>query len=162
MKKLIAVLLVVVMIAGILAGCGAKKSGGTLTMGTNAEFPPYEYYEGDKIVGIDAEIAAAIADKLGMELKIEDMAFDAIIPAITSGKIDMGMAGMTVTDERKQSVDFSDSYATGVQAVIVAENSAITSVDDLSAGGLTIGVQSSTTGDLYMTWDLEDPGLATV
>ena len=162
MKKLIAMLLVVVMIVGILAGCGSKKNGGTLTMGTNAEFPPYEYYEGDKIVGIDAEIAAAIADKLNMELKIEDMAFDAIIPAITSGKIDMGMAGMTVTEERKQSVDFSDSYATGVQAVIVAENSAITSVDDLNKGGLTIGVQSSTTGDLYMTWDLEDTGLATV
>ena len=162
MKKLIAVLLVVVMIAGILAGCGAKKSGGTLTMGTNAEFPPYEYYEGDKIVGIDAEIAAAIADKLGMELKIEDMAFDAIIPAITSGKIDMGMAGMTVTDERKQSVDFSDSYATGVQAVIVAENSAITSVADLSAGGLSSGLQSSTTGGLSVTWVLAAPGLATV
>ncbi len=161
MKKLIAMLLVVVMVAGILAGCGSKSKG-TLTMGTNAEFPPYEYYEGDKIVGIDAEIAAAIADKLGMELKIEDMAFDAIIPAITSGKIDMGMAGMTVTEERKQSVDFSDSYATGVQAVIVAEDSAIASVDDLSQGGLTIGVQSSTTGDLYMTWDLEDEGLATV
>ena len=163
MKKIIAMLLVVVMVACLFAGCGSKGAkGGKLIMGTNAEFPPYEYYDGDKIVGIDAEIAAAIADKLGMELEIQDMAFDAIIPAITSGKIDMGMAGMTVTDERKQSVDFSDSYATGVQAVIVAENSAITSVDDLSAGGLTIGVQSSTTGDLYMTWDLEDPGLATV
>lgn len=162
MKKIIAMLLVVVMLAALFAGCGKSSNGGTLTMGTNAEFPPYEYYEGDKIVGIDAEIAAAIAEKLGMELKIEDMAFDSIIPAITSGKVDMGMAGMTVNDERKQSVNFSDSYATGVQAVIVAEDSAITSVDDLSVGGLKIGVQSSTTGDIYMTDDLEDEGLATV
>ena len=163
MKKIVALLLAVVMIAALFAGCASKPaSGGKLVMGTNAEFPPYEYYDGDKIVGIDAEIAAAIAEKLGMELEIQDMAFDAIIPAITSGKIDMGMAGMTVTDERKQSVNFSDSYATGVQAVIVAEGSAITSVDDLSVGGLKIGVQSGTTGDLYMTWDLEDEGLATV
>ena len=134
----------------------------TLTMGTNAEFPPYEYYEGDAIIGIDAEIAAAIADKLGMKLVIEDMAFDAIIPAVTSGKVDMGMAGMTVTDERKESVNFSDSYATGVQVVIVTSDSKIASIDDLSVGGLKIGVQSSTTGDLYATWDLEDEGLATV
>ena len=134
----------------------------TLTMGTNAEFPPYEFYEGDTVVGIDAEIAAAIADKLGRRLVIEDMAFDSIITAVTSGKIDMGMAGMTVTEERQQSVDFSTSYATGVQVVIVAEGSEITSVDDLFEGGWRIGVQQGTTGDLYATWDLEDAGLATV
>ncbi len=134
----------------------------TLTMGTNAEFPPYEFYEGDAVVGIDAEIAAAIADKLGMKLVIQDMAFESIIPAITSGKIDMGMAGMTVTEERMQSVNFSSSYATGVQVVIVTEGSAIEDKDDLMAGGLKIGVQSGTTGDLYATWDLEDEGLATV
>lgn len=136
----------------------------TLTMGTNAEFPPYEYYEGEAVVGIDAEIAAAIADKLGMKLVIEDMAFDSIITAIDAGKVDMGMAGMTVTEERLESVDFSDSYATGVQVVIVTEDSKITSVDDLSAEGANyrIGVQSGTTGDLYATWDLEDEGLATV
>lgn len=133
-----------------------------LSMGTNAEFPPYEFYEGDKVVGIDAEVAAAIADKLGMKLEIQDMAFDAIIPAVTSGKIDMGMAGMTVTEERLQSVDFSTSYAKGVQVVIVTEGSKIASLDDLSMGGLNIGVQSSTTGDLYATWDFEDAGLATV
>ena len=163
MKKIVALLLTVIMVACLFAGCGSNSSkGGKLVMGTNAEFPPYEYYDGDKIVGIDAEIAAAIADKLGMELEIQDMAFDAIIPAVSSGKIDMGMAGMTVTDERKESVDFSDSYATGVQAVIVGEDSPITSVDDLEVGGLTIGVQTGTTGDLYMTWDFEDAGLATV
>lgn len=133
-----------------------------LTMGTNAEFPPYEYYEGEKVVGIDAEIAAAIAEKLGMSLVIEDMSFDAIITAVQTGKVDMGMAGMTVTDERLQSVNFSTSYATGVQVVIVKEGSAITSVDDLQKGGYVIGVQNATTGDLYSTWDLEDEGLATV
>ena len=84
---------------------------GVLTMATNAYFPPYEYYEGEKIVGIDAEIAQAVADKLGLELKIEDMEFDSIITAVQTGKADMGLAGMTVTDERKQSVNFSDTYA---------------------------------------------------
>ena len=135
-----------------------------LAMGTNAEFPPYEYYDGDNIVGIDAEVAAAIADKLDMKLVINDMAFDSIIVSVQQGKIDMGMAGMTVTDERKQSVNFTTSYATGVQVVIVRDDSTITSVDDLFADGASynIGVQTATTGDLYATWDLEDEGLATI
>lgn len=95
------------------------RSNGTLTMATNAEFPPYESYEDNKVVGIDADMAQAVADKLGMELKINDMAFDAIIAAVTSGKADMGVAGMTVTDERKKSVDFTDTYATSKQVIIV-------------------------------------------
>lgn len=137
---------------------------GKLTMGTNAAFPPYEFYEGSNIVGIDAEIAGAIADKLGLELVIEDMEFDAIITAVQTGKIDIGLAGMTVTDERKEAVNFTSSYATGVQVVIVAEDSPIASVDDLFAEGAShvIGVQRNTTGDLYTTWDLEDEGLATI
>lgn len=137
---------------------------GKLTMGTNAAFPPYEFYEGRNIVGIDAEIAGAIADKLGLELVIEDMEFDAIITAVQTGKIDIGLAGMTVTDERKEAVNFTSSYATGVQVVIVAEDSPIASVDDLFAEGAShvIGVQRNTTGDLYTTWDLEDEGLATI
>lgn len=135
-----------------------------LVMGTNAEFPPYEFYDGETIVGIDAEIAAAIADKLGMKLRIDDMAFDAIITAVQTGKADMAMAGLTVTDERKETVAFTSSYATGVQVIIVPENSDITSVDDLFAEGASnkIGVQTATTGDLYTTWDLEDEGLATI
>lgn len=133
-----------------------------ITMGTNAEFPPYEFKEGDAIIGIDAEIAAAIADKLGKKLVIEDMAFDGLIPALQANKIDFIMAGLTVTDERKQSVNFTESYATGVQVVIVKEGSAITSADDLFApkadGSLwKIGVQQGTTGDLYTTWDLAEP-----
>lgn len=131
-----------------------------LTMATNAAFPPYEYYDADEvIIGIDAEVAAAIADKLGMKLEISDMEFDAIIPAVQSGKADMGMAGMTVTEDRLEEVNFTVSYATGVQVIIVPEGSKITSVDDLFADGAftKIGVQEATTGDLYSTWDLEDP-----
>ena len=137
---------------------------GALTMATNAQFPPYEFYDGDKIVGIDAEIAGAIAEKLGLELIIEDMEFDSIIEAVKSGKADIGLAGMTVTPDRAEEVNFTASYATGVQVVIVTEDSAIASVDDLFAEGAShvIGVQRNTTGDLYTTWDLEDAGLATI
>ena len=120
---------------------------GVLTMATNATFPPYEYYEGNEIIGIDAEIAKAVANKLGLELKIEDMEFNSIIIAVTQGKADIGLAGMTVTDERKEAVDFSDSYATGIQAVIVPEDSSIQGIADLT--GKKIGVQLATTGDIY-------------
>ena len=95
------------------------RSNGTLTMATNAEFPPYEFREGEDIVGIDAQMAQAIADKLGMELKIEDMAFDSIINAVQSGKADIGVAGMTVTEDRLKNIDFTDSYTTSKQVVIV-------------------------------------------
>ncbi len=137
---------------------------GVLTMATNAAFPPYEFTEGGKIIGIDADIVAAIADKLGLEFEIQDMEFDSVIPSVKMGKADMGLAGITVTPERAEEVTFTASYAQGVQVVIVAEDSAITSVDDLFAEGAstTIGVQRNTTGDLYTTWDLEDAGLATI
>ena len=171
MKKIIALMLVLVMVLAF-AACGSKSAAndlqtaneGKLTMATNAAFPPYEYLEGNEIVGIDAEIAAAIADKLGLELQIDDMEFDAITEAVKGGKADIGLAGMTVTEERLEEVDFTASYATGVQVVIVTEDSAITSVDDLFAEGAShvIGVQRNTTGDLYTTWDLEDAGLATI
>ena len=95
------------------------RSNGTLVMATNAEFEPYEYHEGDDIVGIDADIAQAICDKLGYELKIEDMEFDSILPAVQSGKADFGAAGMTVTEDRKSSVDFTDTYADASQVIIV-------------------------------------------
>lgn len=90
-------------------------------MATNAYFEPYEYYDGDKIVGIDADMAQAVCDVLGYELVIEDMEFDAIINAIQSGKADIGVAGITVTEDRQQSVDFTDSYATSKQVIIVKE-----------------------------------------
>lgn len=95
------------------------RSNGTLTMATNAAFEPYEFYANQQIVGIDAEMAQAVCDKLGYELAIEDMEFDSIINAVTSGKADMGIAGMTVTEDRLQSVDFSDSYTTATQVIIV-------------------------------------------
>lgn len=128
---------------------GAEAAGGTLVMATNAEFPPYEYYEDGDIVGIDVEIAKAIAAKLGMELQIEDMAFDAIIPAVTSGKADFGAAGMTVTEERQRSVEFTDTYASSNQVAIVKEDSDITGSDALA--GKIIGVQLGTTGDALAT-----------
>lgn len=153
MKKLITAALIGTMALSLCA-CGSKPAeteataeGGTLVMATNAEFPPYEYYEGENVVGIDAEIAAAVAEKLGMELKIEDMAFDSIIVAVNSGKADMGVAGMTVTEDRLENVSFSDTYAQASQVVIVKEGSEIASPDDLT--GKKIGVQLGTTGDIY-------------
>lgn len=122
---------------------------GTLTMATNAYFPPYEYYDGQDVIGIDADIAQAIADKLGLKLKIEDMEFDSIITAVSTGKADLGLAGMTVTPDRQKNVDFSDTYANGVQVIIVKEDSTIAKPDDLK--GKKIGVQLSTTGDLTAT-----------
>ena len=97
----------------------ADRSNGKLVMATNAAFEPYEYYDGDNVVGIDADIAKAICDKLGYELKIEDMAFETILASVNSGKADFGAAGMTVTPEREESVDFTDTYANATQVVIV-------------------------------------------
>lgn len=124
-------------------------------MATNAQFPPYEYYENEVIVGIDAEFAAAIADKLDMKLVIDDMEFDSIITAVQTGKSDFGMAGMTVTEDRLKNINFSESYATGIQSIIVPEGSEIKSVDDLFADGAEylIGTQKGTTGDIYAEGD---------
>ena len=181
MKKLSVAMLSMVLAGSLLlTGCGGNTqstgdagsddtqqtettentAGGTLIMGTNAQFPPYEFYdENNEVTGIDAEIAAAIADKLGMELQITDMAFDSLIPALSGGTIDIILAGMTVTPERQENVDFTDSYATGVQVVIVPENSDIAPVEQedgtmaVDLTGKSIGVQSGTTGDIYCTDD---------
>ena len=124
---------------------------GKLVMVTNAEFPPYEFHDQNAIVGIDVEIAGAIAEQLGLELEIEDIAFDSIIPEIVSGKADIGAAGMTVTEDRKQNVDFSDTYAHATQVIIVKEDSEIKGVADLE--GKIMGVQQGTTGDIYVSAD---------
>lgn len=129
---------------------------GTLHMATNAFFEPYEYYENQKIVGIDAEIAEAVCDKLGYSLVIDDMDFDSIITAVQSGKADFGMAGMTVTEERMAAIDFTDTYTNAIQVIIVKEGSdKVKSTEDLA--NATIGVQMGTTGDIYVT-DFEAEG----
>ena len=128
---------------------------GKLIMSTNAAFPPYEMTtDSGEFEGIDIETAQAIADKLGLELQIDDMDFDAALLAVQQGKADMVMAGVTVTDERQNVMDFTDSYATGIQSIIVKENSDIASVDDLA--GKKIGTQRGTTGYLYCSDDFGD------
>ncbi len=129
----------------------SSYAGKTLIMATNAEFPPYEYHDGNEIVGIDVEIARAIAEQMGADFEVSDIAFDSIIPAVQAGKADFGAAGMTITEDRMTQVDFSDSYASAVQAVILKEDSDIASIDDLQ--GKVIGVQQGTTGDIYSTDD---------
>ena len=160
MKKFITLLLALVMVVGLFAACGTAEKA-ELVMATNAAFPPYEFKEGDKIVGIDAEIAAEIAKKLDMELVIEDVDFGAVLTGVAEGKYDMGLAGITVTEDRKKTMDFSESYATGVQVIIVNDGSTIATLDDIfefDANGdpvalknpdMKVGVQENTTGDIY-------------
>lgn len=165
-KVILSVLLVAVLALGVFAACSkapentdtsdtsADAEVKTLVMATNASFPPYEFKEGDDFAGIDVEIAGLIAEKLGMKLEIADVEFGTIVGGVQTGKFDMGMAGMTVTDERKESVNFSDTYATGIQSVIVKEGSAIKTVDDIVGdGSMKIGVQQDTTGDIYSSDD---------
>lgn len=173
-KKIVALVAAAAMVLS-MAACGSADSSSsdakdgsaaaettkssdsdTLVMATNATFPPYEYVDGEDYKGIDIEIAQAIADAMGKKLEVDDIDFDSIIPAITTGKADMSLAGMTVTDERKQNVDFSDTYATGVQVIIVPEDSDITGPDDLA--DKMIGVQQGTTGHIYCSDTSENGG----
>ena len=181
MKKIISIVLALVMVCSlalVFTSCTDNKAPvneegsteaeaagsmtateGVLVMATNATFPPYEFVEGGEYAGIDVEIAEKIAEKLGMTLEIKDVEFGSIVGGVQTGKFDMGMAGMTVTEERLQSVNFSTSYATGIQVVIVAEDSAITSLDDLKGdGSMKFGVQQDTTGDIYASSSVEDGG----
>ena len=131
---------------------------GKLHMATNAAFPPYEMIsDNGGFEGIDVEIATLIAQKLGLELVVDDMEFGSVITSVQGGKSDIAMAGLTVTEERKQNVDFTESYATGVQVIIVPEGSDIQTVDDL-ANNKMIGVQDGTTGYIYCSSPVEDGG----
>ena len=183
MKKFAALLLTLVMVLS-LAACGSKTEtpakeeapaqaetqepaaeagfttveDGKLHMSTNAAFPPYEMIKDDgTFEGIDVEVAQAIADKLGLELVVDDMGFDAALLAAQNGQSDMVMAGVTVTEERQKVMDFFDSYATGVQVVIVKEDSPIATVDDLSNAEM-IGCQKATTGYIYCSDTVENGG----
>ena len=161
MKKIITVALALVMMLGAVAMFASCSQEDKLVMATNATFPPYEFKEGNDIKGIDAEIAAAIADKLGMKLEIVDVDFDAVLTGVSEGKYDMGMAGITVTEDRKKNMDFSNTYATGIQVIIVKDGSEIVDLDSifnfdeegnpvsLKNPNMKVGVQQNTTGDIY-------------
>lgn len=139
------------------AGDLTTVEAGKLHMSTNAAFPPYEMVSDDGgFEGIDVEVATLIAEKLGLKLEVDDMDFISVVTAVQTGKSDIAMAGLTVNDERKEQVDFTDSYATGVQVVIVKEGSDIASIDDLE--GHLIGTQEGTTGYIYCSYEPEDGG----
>ncbi len=154
------VLALVAIMAIALTSCGSKSGSltvedGKLHMATNAAFPPYESTTDDGgYEGIDIEIAQAIADDLGLELVVDDMDFSSVLTSVQNGKSDIAMAGLTVTDERKKNVNFTETYATGVQSIIVPEGSDIKSADDLD--GKKIGVQEGTTGFIYCSDDYGD------
>ena len=170
MKKILTLTLALCMILALCACGGAKEEAPaaeaapvaeeapvaevkTLVMGTNAAFPPYEYIgdDGETIVGFEVDILAYIADKLGMKLEIADMEFGSVLTSVQTGKVDIGVSGLTVTEERLQNVNFTTSYTTARQSIIVTDGSPIQSVDDLFAEGADymIGVQESTTGHIY-------------
>ena len=156
-RKIISVLLAVTLMlsAFVLTSCKEEKTSDNnnskkvLTVYTNAEFPPFEYLADNKPVGVDMQIAQAIADELGMELQIQNVKFDTILTSISSGKGDLGIAGITVTPERAESVDFSNNYATSTQYILYKDGASITTIEDLA--GLKIGVQLGTTGDFIIS-----------
>ena len=166
MKKLLAVILTVAMVFAFTA-CGGGSTdenglstveAGKLHMATNAAFPPYEMTDDSGgFEGIDVEIAEKIAAKLGLELVVDDMDFSSVLTSVQGGKADIAMAGLTVTPDRQKNVDFTDSYATGVQVVIVPEDSDIKTVDDL-ANDKMIGTQEGTTGFIYCSDTPENGG----
>lgn len=147
-KKIISVLMVVTMVMSAFALTSCKKED-VLTVYTNAEFPPFEYLADNKPVGVDMQIAQAIADELGMKLEIKNVKFDTILTSISSGKGDLGIAGITVTEERKESVNFSINYTTSTQYIVMKKDAKIEKIEDLA--GLKIGVQLGTTGDFIIS-----------
>ena len=150
MKKILSLVLVLAMALCLFAGCASEEGSDSnkLTMATNAEFPPFEYLENGEIVGADVEIAQAIAKKLGKELEITNIDFDAALTGAATGKYDMAVAGITANDDRKKNMNFSVDYYTASQAIIVMSDSEIATAADLS--GKTIACQEGTTGEQYL------------
>jgi len=142
------------------AACSSKKDSKKLVMACSADFPPYEFHDTvdgkDVITGIDVEIMTAVCEKLGREIEIQDVAFDSVIAGVQTGKYDVGMSGITITDDRLVQVNFSDSYTTAVQSILLPIGSEITDLDALLEGDYTVGVQTGTTGDIYMSDDVGD------
>ena len=156
MKKIIALALSMIL-ALSLASVSLADS---VVAATNCAFPPYEYYENGVEAGIDVDIVKAVCEKLGYDLTIVDTEFGSIIAGVATGKYDIGFGAITITEERAKSVHFTTSYATGIQSIIVKEDSTIASVDDLKAAGIKIGVQQDTTGDIYATDDFGEDHIA--
>ena len=161
MKKLTAFALALVMALGLLSGCGSSNSDSNtpsgddasdaaktkLVVATSPDFPPFESLEGGEVVGIEVDILNKIAEKMGMELDIQQMDFDSVIPGVQAGKFDVGMSGITVTDKRKENVDFSSVYFMAAQAIVVTADSGITGKADLE--GKKVSVQTGTTAEEY-------------
>jgi len=155
--KLTSLVLAMVMTVVCFAACSndsGSKEDTVLTMATSADFPPYEFYENDKIVGIDVEIMEAVCAKLGMTLEPQDMSFDSVIGAAQTGKTDIAMSGITITEDRKNMVDFTIPYTSTAQSIIVVEGGEIAAKADLE--GKKIGVQINTTGDTQVTEEFGD------
>lgn len=160
MKKVISIILMVTIVFSLFTGCSSsnnenqtsvkeKDGDNTLVMFTNAEFAPFEYFEGENIVGVDVDIANEVAKDLGKELKVEHIDFSSIVPAVLNGKADFGAAGMTITPARMEEVDFSIPYIESIQHIVYKNGEELKSMEDLK--GKKIGVQLGTTGDLAIT-----------
>ena len=156
MKKLLALVLALALTLSL----ASVSLADSIVAATNCAFPPYEYYENGVEAGIDVDIVKAICEKLGYDLTIVDTEFGSIIAGVATGKYDVGVCAITITEERSKSVHFTTSYATGIQSIIVKEDSTIASVDDLKAAGIKIGVQQDTTGDIYATDDFGEDHMA--
>ncbi len=154
MKKVLAIIMVAILALAVFAGCGEKTDDNVLTMATSADFPPYEFYENDEIVGIDVEIMNAVCEKIGMTLDIQDMSFDSVIGAAQTGKADIAMSGITITEDRKNMINFTIPYTSTAQSIIVVSGGAIAAKADLE--GKKIGVQINTTGDTQVTEEFGD------
>ena len=157
MKNIVKTGLLTLTACACVFGCAKKNNGqpAKLVMATEATFPPYEFRDGDKIVGVDVDIVSAIAKELGRELVVEDTKFDSVIPAVQAGKADLAASGITVTEDRKLSINFTIPYVEAAQVIVIPVGSDIKTPADLK--GKRIGVQSGTTGDSYVTENVQEP-----